>query len=159
MIALLGMAGGVFIAILFGINEDLFKNKIAEGLKQNTAIQSISEESVREKKIESEKAKNWRYYQRFHFHATGIGAMSLATLLLISFLGAPTKSKLIAQYSTSLGGFFYPFVWLFAAIWGPCIGRSAAKEQFAVFAYMGGVFLFGLIFTVFLLSKYPLKKD
>lgn len=38
VITLLGMFGGVFIAILFGVNEDFFKGAIKEGLKENPQI-------------------------------------------------------------------------------------------------------------------------
>ena len=79
-IAILGMAGGILIAILFGMNEDVFKNRIQEGLSRNDKIQSIADPATKEAKLQTEASKNWRYYQRFHFHATGIGSMSMALL-------------------------------------------------------------------------------
>jgi hypothetical protein len=51
----------------------------------------------------------------------------------------------------------YPFVWLFAAMYGPILGRSEAKEAFAIFGYAGGVYLVGLILIFILVAKYPLK--
>ena len=139
-LALLSIVGGVFISILFGLNEDIFKNKISEGLNKNTSIQKIIDPAEKAEKIKSESDKNWRYYQRFHFHATGIGAMMIGILLFLSLLQAPQKSVQIASYLTSIGGLLYPFVWLFAAMYGPEIGRDRAKEAFAIFGYMGGVF-------------------
>lgn len=50
----------------------------------------------------------------------------------------------------SIGGLLYPFVWLFAGIYGPEMGRTEAKEAFAIFGYMGGLFLVGAIFTLIL---------
>lgn len=153
-LALLTMIGGVLIAILFGANEDLFKKKIEAQLLQNPAYSSIQDVADQKKQMAAEADKNWRYYQRFHFHATGIGAMSLAVLTFLALLTPVSKLRAISSWCVSLGGFLYPFVWLFAAMWGPEIGRGPAKEKFAVFGYMGGVFSLGLLLALvhFLLS-------
>lgn len=156
-LTILGMFGGVAIAIVFGVNEELFLSKIKAGLQGNVKIQSIQDTAERERKIETETSKNWRYYQRYHFHATGISAMALALLLFLQLSLAPSALKTFSSYTTSLGGFFYPFVWLFAGIYGPQMGRSEAKEAFAVFGYMGGVFLIGVLACAFIALKYPTK--
>ena len=156
-LTVLGMVGGVFIAIIFGINEDIIKHRISNGLQENVKIMSIVDTAQKESTLKAEKDKNWRYYQRYHFHATAIGAMSLGGLLLLAFSMAPLILVRASAYMISIGGFFYPFVWLFAGIYGPSMGRSEAKEAFAIFGYMGGVFLVGLILLVFIVSKYKLK--
>ncbi len=156
IIALVCILGGVGISILFGLNEELFKNRISEGLQQNVKIQQIVDPAQKASKMAAEADKNWRYYQRFHFHATGIGAMMMGILLLLERLKAPRKHKNIAAYMVAIGGTLYPFVWLFAGIYGPEMGRSEAKEAFAFFGYMGGVFLLGGIYTTVLAIKYDL---
>lgn len=156
-IAILGMVGGIFVAILFGVNEAMFKNKISEGLSRNETLQNMADPGKKIAALKNETSQNWRYYQRFHFHSTGIGAMSLALLTLLGFIGAPRRSKLLAAYLTALGGFLYPFLWLFAAMYGPEMGRHEAKEAFAFFGYMGGVFLVGSVLTLVLLLRYPLN--
>lgn len=158
VIAILTLIGGVFISIIFGANEDYFKDKINEGLKKNEKVNQIQDPIEKAAVLKTEADKNWRYYQRFHFHATGIGAMIMGVLLFISFLSAPEKLKNITSYLVSFGGFLYPFVWLFAAIYGPEMGRSEAKEAFAVFGYMGGVFLLGLFLSLYMALKYRLKE-
>ncbi len=157
ILSILAMFGGVFIAIIFGANESYFKNKINDGLAKNVKIQSIQIESQKLEKIKSEAEKNWRYYQRYHFHATGIGSMSLALLIVLGFIKASKKQLLLSAYMISVGGFLYPFVWLFAAIYGPEMGRDQAKEAFAIFGYMGGVFLVGILFTLYLAITKPFK--
>lgn len=157
-LAVLSMVGGVFISILFGFNEDIFKDKIQRGLEKNVKIQAIIDSAEKAAKTSSEADKNWRYYQRFHFHATGIGAMVMGLLLFLSMLQAPSRSKAIASFLVSVGGFFYPFVWLFAALYGPEMGRSEAKEAFALFGYMGGLFLLGGLYTFVLSLRYSLIK-
>lgn len=157
ILSILAMFGGVFIAIIFGANEAYFKNKINDGLAKNIKIQSIEIESLKSEKIKSEAEKNWRYYQRYHFHATGIGSMSLILLAVLAFIKAPKKQLLLSAYMISIGGFLYPFVWLLAGIYGPEMGREEAKEAFAIFGYMGGVFLVGILFTLYLAITKPFK--
>jgi hypothetical protein len=156
-LAILGMVGGVFISILFGLNEEMFINRIHAGLERNVKIQQIASPQEKAAKISAETEKNWRYYQRFHFHSTGIGAMMIGLLLFLTQLNAPRTAVSIAAYLISIGGFLYPFIWLFAGIYGPEMGRSEAKEAFAIFGYMGGLFLVGGLGTLALGLRYEFK--
>ncbi len=149
-LAILSMAGGVFIAILFGVNEEMFLERIRSGLEKNVKIQAIENTEEKAAKIKSETDKNWRYYQRYHFHATGIGAMMLAMLLFLAQLKISAKAFYPPAYLLSVGGLLYPFVWLFAGLYGPEMGRTEAKEAYAIFGYMGGLFLMGSLWTLVL---------
>lgn len=157
LLSLLAFLGGTFIAILFGANESMFKDRIAEGLKQNQKIQQIADGDEKTAKIKGEQEKNWRYYQRYHFHSIAIGTVSLALLLFLAFVNAPSKQITISSYMISVGGFLYPFVWLFAGIYGPELGRDVAKEKFAIFGYMGGVHFLGILYAFILALIYPWK--
>ncbi len=158
LLALLSIVGGVFIAILFGANEGIFKDRIQAGLAQNIKIQAMADGPEKAAKISAEAEKNWRYYQRYHFHATGIGTMTLGMLLLLLMIQGPASRLTFSSYLISIGGFFYPFVWLFAGIYGPEMGRAEAKEAFAIFGYMGGLFLVGGIDAMWLLIRYPFNE-
>ena len=81
----------------------------------------------------------------------------MGVLLFVSFLSAPEKLKITTSYLVAIGGFLYPYIWLFAAIYGPELGRGVAKEKFAILGYMGGVFLIGLFMSLYMAFKYPLK--
>lgn len=157
LLSLFGMVGGVIISIVFGVNEGVFKDRIQEGLMKNQKIQSMVDVEAKAAKMKTEADKNWRYYQRYHFHATGVGSMSLVILILLGFIQASQTQKLVASYMISIGGFFYPFVWLFAAIYGPEMGRDEAKEVFAIFGYMGGVCLLGMMMVCYLAITKELK--
>lgn len=157
-LSILGMLGGVFIAILFGADESLFKKRIAAGLEKNVKIQSIQDTEKKQEMINAEADKNWRYYQRYHFHANGISGLCLALLILLGFVQAKPREKFIAGYLVSVGGFLYPFVWLFAALYGPEMGRSEAKEAFAIFGYTGGLFLVGVVYSLFLAAVRPWRE-
>lgn len=150
LLSILAIIGGVFISIIFGANEAFFQDRISQGLEKNVKIQLIADEKTKVEKINSEKEKSWRYYQRYHFHANGIASMSLGLIMLLAFVKASKKEILIASYMIAIGGFLYPFVWLFAALYGPEMGRNEAKEAFAILGYMGGVYLVGIIYSLYL---------
>ena len=157
LLAVLSLIGGIFISILFGINESIFKDKIKRDLQKNIKFSKIMDSNIKNEKLKSEASKNWRYYQRFHFHSGAIGTMTVSLLILLSCIQAPAKLIILNSYMLSIGGFLYPFVWLFAGIYGPIMGRSEAKEAFAIFGYAGGVYLLALILLLALLVKYPLR--
>ncbi len=158
LLAILAMVGGTFIAILFATNDEGFHTKIKVGLEKNAKIMEITDPAKREEKISKDSGRFWKYYQRFHFHATGIGAMMMGLLLLLTRLSAPAKFVTLSSYMVSVGGFLYPFVWLFAGIYGPEMGGDEAKEAFAIFGYMGGLFLVGALLTLVLALRYDLKE-
>lgn len=155
LLSIIAIVGGVFISIIFGVNEEFLQKRITNGLEKNIKIQSMTDENKKLEKMKSEQEKSWRYYQRYHFHANGIASMSLGLVILLAFIKASKKKILIASYMISIGGFLYPFVWLFAALYGPEMGRNEAKEAFAIFGYMGGVYLLGVIYTLFLATTRP----
>jgi hypothetical protein len=157
ILATLTMIGGVVIAIMFGVNESYFKNKIKTDLNKNQKIMAITDQIQKKIKLKTEASKNWRYYQRFHFHSSAIGTMVMVVLILLNFSSAPIKLINLTSWLVSVGGFLYPFVWLFAAIYGPEMGRHEAKESFSIFGYSGGLFLVGLVILLYTLIKYPVK--
>ncbi len=152
-----GIVFGTLIAVFFGANEEMFKNHIKSELLRSEQIVSISDPVKQEAKMKTEEEKLWRYFQRFHFHSTGIASMSLALLLLLFFaIEASQNEKLFWGLGVSASGFLYPFYWLLAGYFGPSIGRGVAKEQFAIFGYMGGVFLVAAIGVLYLLLRRPM---
>lgn len=158
IIALFGIILGISIAILFGINEGIFKDKISQDIEQSQKYQSITDTVKKVEYKKKEEAKNWRYYQRFHFHATAINSMSIGLILLLILVNISTSLQIKLSYLIAISGLLYPFVWLFAGIYGPIIGRSAAKDKFAFFAYMGGVYLVGVILITFLVAIKGVRK-
>lgn len=159
LISLAGIFLGIFIAILFGINEDIFKDKIAKGLELNQKYQSITEPAEKSAYKDKEAAKNWRYYQRFHFHGTAINSMSIGLIVLLLLVNVSSSLQIKISYLIAISGFLYPFVWLFAGIYGPELGRSVAKEKFAVFGYMGGLYLLGVVIIAFLVGRKGVSQN
>jgi hypothetical protein len=109
---------GIGMGILFGINEDAVKDYIADGV---AAHQSVHDEKST--------SKIWRYAQRSHFHATGVGAFALAMILLAGASNLTRKLKFSASTLVGIGS-FYSLAWLSMFLLAPGIGRDAAHHSF-----------------------------
>ena len=130
-----GLLFGVGMGISFGVQEDAFKNYIAEGIAANPTLHDAKSQD-----------KIWRYAQRAHFHATGIAAFSLGLIILVMFSTLKTKLKQVVSILIGLSS-FYPLSWFTMFVLAPSIGRGPAHEHIltAVFALtgVGGVLLGG----------------
>ena len=117
ILALLGLAFGLALGIGFGMNEDAFKDYVAQGI--------VAYPDVHDAKSQS---KIWRYAQRAHFHAAGIAAFSIVLLLLVAASSLSQKLKKITSILIGLG-FLYPFAWLSMFFLAPSLGRGAAHSH------------------------------
>jgi uncharacterized membrane protein YuzA (DUF378 family) len=90
--------------------------------------------------------KIWRYAQRAHFHAVGIGAFSLGLVLLTAFTGLGAGLKRVTATLVGMSG-LYALGWFCMFLLAPDIGRDPAHEAAIVklFVYLGtGALLTGL---------------
>ena len=111
-LVLFGLAFGIVIGIGFGINEDAFKDFVAEGIADHPDIHDAKSQD-----------KIWRYAQRAHFHSTGIAAFSIGLLLLVSVSDMGRRLKKATSVLIGLG-FLYPFAWLTMFLLAPSIGAA-----------------------------------
>jgi len=128
-LVLFGLAFGIALGVGFGLNEDAFKDFVAEGIAAHPDVHDAKSQD-----------KIWRYAQRAHFHSTGIAAFSIGLLLLVSI--SNIRQKLKKAISVLIGlGFLYPFSWLTMFLLAPSIGRSAAHSHIVteLFTYVGVV--------------------
>ncbi len=116
-LVLIGLIFGVIMGMTFGINEDIFKNYISEGIAAHPTVHDAKSQD-----------KIWRYAQRAHFHATGIAAFSLGFVFLVMFSDLKPKMKTISSFLLGLSS-FYPLAWLTMYILAPSIGRGAAHSH------------------------------
>jgi hypothetical protein len=136
---LLCLSFGVGMGITFGVNEDMYKSRIAEQVAANPSVHDQSSES-----------KIWRYAQRAHFHATGIAAFSLGLIILIMFSSMKAGSKKLSSILVGLGG-FYPLAWFSMYLLAPSIGRGAAHSHLTteMFTYIGvGGLVLGMLMLI-----------
>ena len=130
---------GVGMGISFGVNEDIYKSYIAEGIQEHPDVHD-----------EKSQDKIWRYAQRAHFHATGIAAFSLGLVILLMLSGMKARMKTVSAVLIGLGG-LYPFAWFTMYRLAPSIGRGAAHDHFLteLFTYVGvGCLSLGMIMLI-----------
>jgi hypothetical protein len=145
-LVLLGLVFGMGMGIVFGLNEDIFKNYIAQGIAANPGVHDANSAD-----------KIWRYAQRAHFHGTGIAAFSFGLIILLMFSEMKPKYKKASAICLGLGS-LYPLSWLAMFILAPLIGRGSAHGHILteLMAYtgvgglvIGGTFLCANLFFGF----------
>ncbi len=138
-IVLLGLFFSVALGISFGVNEDAFKDYVAEGIAAHPDVHDAKSQD-----------KIWRYAQRTHFHAGGIAAFCLGLIILVMF--SDLKPRLQRASSILIGlGSFYPLAWLSMFFLAPSMGRGAAHDHIVteLFTYVGvGGILLGSFFLL-----------
>lgn len=127
LMVLLGLLFGVGMGIVFGINEDMFKDYVAQGIAANPTLHDAGSAD-----------KIWRYAQRAHFHGTGIAAFSIGLIFLVTLSSLSPQLKKTTSILIGLGS-FYPLAWLTMYFVAPSIGRDPAHAYWLteVFTYIG----------------------
>lgn len=132
-LVIVGLMFGVGMGILFGVNEDAFKDFVAQGIAANPEVHDAKSPD-----------KIWRYAQRAHFHSTGIAAFSLGLIFLAMVSSLKPAYKKMSAILLGLGS-FYPLSWFSMFFLAPSIGREAAHAHILteVFAFtgVGGILL------------------
>src|SRR5664279_2506621 len=102
------------LGIFFGVNEDWFENYIKFGIDAHPQLHTPQSQD-----------RIWRWAQRAHFHAGGIGAFSLGLVLTtaLSEMSAARKQITAALIGLSI---CYPLAWLTMFLVAPTIGTAAA---------------------------------
>lgn len=142
-LSLLTLLFGIVMGISFGANEDAYQKWIADGIAMHPSLHD-----------EHSKEEIWRFVQRAHFHATGMGAFSLSLILVVALSGLRAGMKKISSALIGLSG-FYPLAWLSAFMLAPSMGPDAAVDSttthILVFIGVGGLLSGMLILALHLL--------
>ncbi|RMH15914.1 MAG: hypothetical protein D6698_10495 [Gammaproteobacteria bacterium] len=141
-LAILTLLFGIFMGVSFGVNEDGYKHTIKAGIAAHPEVHG--------KHAKKHVGKIWRYAQRSHFHATGIGAFTLGLILLLALTDMKACFKRAAAVLIGLGG-SYPLAWFSMYRLSPSMGPHAAHEawQTVLFTYVGvGGLLLGLLLLI-----------
>jgi hypothetical protein len=117
-LAIITILFGMMLGSLFGLNEDLFQNYIQSGIAANP--QFFTDAAKEQETI-------WRWVQRAHFHAGGIGAFSLGLVILTALTSMGERRKKITAALIGMSA-FYPLSWFALFLYAPHIGRSAAHH-------------------------------
>ena len=138
-IVMLGLFFGIGMGISFGVNEDAYKDFVAEGIAAHPEVHDAKSQD-----------KIWRYAQRAHFHAGGIAAFCLGLIILVVLSDLRSGYKVVSSILIGLGS-FYPLAWFSMFFLAPSIGRGPAHEHLLtkLFTFIGtGGILLGSLFLL-----------
>jgi hypothetical protein len=110
---------GILMGVAMGIFEDSIKDMINMGVDANAAVHLEGAAKA--------KTKIFRWWQRAHFHATGMGAFLLAMIAIVAISNLKTGMKRLSSILIALGG-LYPFSWFIMSLKAPALGRSVAHH-------------------------------
>ena len=116
VLSMLTLIFGISMGVMFGTNEDGVKQYISDGIAAHPAQHDAKSQS-----------KIWRYAQRSHFHATGVGGFALVLVLVTGLTALPRKLKFVAATLIGVGS-FYPMAWLSMFLLSLPLGRQGAHH-------------------------------
>ncbi|MBK5205817.1 MAG: hypothetical protein JJD98_10525 [Polaromonas sp.] len=143
LLAILTVLFGIVLGVVFGVNEEGIVNWIAQGIAAHPELHDASSPE-----------KIWRYVQRAHMHAGGIGAFSLGLILAVALSGMRAPLKKLSSSLIGLSG-FYPLSWFSTFYLSPSIGRDAAHHS-AISETLTYIGVGGLLLGLFILIAHLL---
>jgi len=119
---------GYAMGVVFGLNEDLIKSRLAASADAVGAT-VYQGDSAAAKAVLS---KSWTYMQRAHLHAGGLGSAAIGVTLLVVMFGVRATYTRLISLGLGAGAFGYAVFWLWAGFRAPALGGTdAAKESLA----------------------------
>ena len=139
VLAVLTLLFGFGLGIVFGLNEDLIRDRqrAAATAALATAYQG---DAAKEQPVLD---KSWNYMQRAHLHAGSLGTSALALIGVLLLLERSAGLTRAIALGLGAGGLGYSVYWLLAGLRAPALGSTgAAKESLAWLAMpSSGIFV------------------
>lgn len=126
LLGVLTLLYGFGMGIAFGGFEDAFLTRLKHSAMavRDTVYQG---DEARMKPVLD---KSWKYMQRAHLHAGGLGASSLALILVAALVGTPGWLLRVVSLGLGGGSLGYSLYWMWAGFRAPALGgTSLAKES------------------------------
>jgi len=121
-----------FLAVLFGTGAGMAFGLAEDEIKAYLHTTALAHQDIHGTGVDAatqSSKKAWRYIQRAHFHAQGLGALGISIILALALTRASRKTKTFLSLSIGIGAFLYPLCWFIAGLKIPVIGKSAAKAS------------------------------
>lgn len=116
---------GFVLGGLFGLNEDLIKDRLAASAAAVTATVYHGDAAAAEPVI----AKSWQYMQRAHLHGGAIGTAAIGMILVLLLIGTAPRILRILGLALGGGGLGYSVFWLWAGFIAPGLGSTGAAKE------------------------------
>lgn len=144
--ALLTLLTGFGLGIAFGVAEEAIRAPHKrDALRVRDTVYHGDDKAMQ---VMVDRA--WRYYQRAHLHAGGIGATAVGLILVLGALGTSAWVARAGSLLLGLGGLGYSWFWFWVGVRAPGLGSSAAARESLAWLAMpsaGAVVLGTLVVT------------
>ncbi len=151
VLSLLTLLFGFVLGGLFGAVEGKIKGHLKE--EAQAVFDTVYEgDSVKMKAVTD---KSWVYFKRAHLHANGLGAISLAVIMLLMCMQTTDILKKLTAIALGLGSLGYSSFWMFAALKAPGLGSTGAAKEALTFLAVpsSGLCILGLIAVLLIVVK------
>jgi hypothetical protein len=130
--ALPGLAVAVFAVLfgftmggIFGLNEDVIKDRLAASAAAVTATVYQGDASAAEPVV----AKSWEYMQRAHLHGGAIGTAAIGLIVVMLMIGTGPRTTQVLSLALGLGALGYSVFWMWAGFIAPGLGSTGAAKE------------------------------
>ena len=151
LLAVLTLLFGFSLGIVFGLNEDLIKARLAA----SAAAADVSIYHQDTAAVKAVLSKSWVYMQRAHLHAGSLGTTAVALIVVLVLLDVRPRVARTLSIALGAGGLGYSLFWLLAGFRAPSLGGTdAAKESLALLAIpASGLVVVATAATLVLLAR------
>ena len=124
-LAVLTLLLGFGLGIVFGLNEDLIRDR------QRAAATAVLATAYQGDAAKAQQVvdKSWTYMQRAHLHAGSLGTSALVLSGVVLLLGVSTGLTRAVTLALGLGGLGYSAYWLVAGFRAPGMGGTGAAKE------------------------------
>ena len=130
--ALPGLAIAVFTVLfgfamggIFGLNEDIIKDRLAASAAAVTVTAYGGDPAAAEPVV----AKSWQYMQRAHLHGGAIGTAAIGMIVVLVLVGATPRAMRVLSLALGAGGLGYSIFWMWAGFIAPGLGSTGAAKE------------------------------
>lgn len=130
--ALPGLALAVFTVLfgfamggIFGLNEDLIKDRLAASAAAVTSTVYRGDPAAAEPVV----AKSWEYMQRAHLHGGAIGTAAIGMIVVMLLIGTPPRTLRVIGLALGIGALGYSVFWMWAGFIAPGLGSTGAAKE------------------------------
>ena len=116
---------GFVLGGLFGLNEDLIKDRLAGSAAAVTTTVYGGDAAAAEPVL----AKSWAYMQRGHLHGGAIGTAAIGLILVMLLIGTPPRVLRVLGIALGAGALGYSVFWVWAGFLAPGLGSTGAAKE------------------------------
>jgi len=147
LISFLAIVFGTGLGMAFGLYEDQIKDALLADVKAHPQIHEQTPDNFKK-----QVGDGWRYFQRAHFHAQGLGALGVGIIVVLGLSWVSASVKKWLALATGVGALLYPFCWL---LMGLRIGSMGKKAAYASVDWLAALsiplFFGGMMLTLLIL--------